>query len=102
MKNKNLIALIIVSVLAIGILLWKSGVFAKSGKKENDNDEDGQVSVQGVSFSRIPQNGAYVELNTTTPSIARLPRNESYTNLNHLTTLNSPETIAVNYGKQKR
>lgn len=108
MKKNNLIALIIVSVLAIGIMLWKSGVFAKSGKKESEETDNGGSS-SSYGYTAVPniQSGAasvdYDE--TARPSvsglsISRIPRSDSYDS--HITTLNSPEMIAVNYGKQKR
>ncbi len=107
MKKNNLIALIVLCVFAVALLLWKSGVFKKSGKKEDssgDNENAGSTYVSGLSVSRVPQNADSADLYQPKPSVSgvsipRISRNESYDA--NLSTLNSPEML-VNYGKLKR
>lgn len=109
MKKNNLIALIIVSVIAIVIILWKSGVFSRSGKKEtSDNDVNGNTSGP-LAFPSSPYYPARQSYEVpASPSVndsaAKIPepmvRDSRYDS--RISTLNSPEMLLVNQNKKSR
>jgi len=106
MKKNNLIALIVVSVVVIGILLWKSGVFGKSVKKESNEEatgESGYGIYVGSGSQMVNDVVPDVVSGDTSVTVVPLPYVSTPVNgLDKIQTLNSPEMISVNYGKRKR